>query len=242
MQVLFLILTKFSVRIIDERRQRNATEGNGNLHEIIGAITSLMHGKIICGDTCSQTRFCNTLFRNLSKIFLHSYLPRGALRCCGSFTFLTFRSFAFYTNRWWNRRRHRWRRSEIPEPEILGFNCTQDISRAEGINGPYPEVELHQRCRCNVRPRTTGWMFNWAFGRARPNANVSHNPACQLTLLETSSASAHTADSDKSDNWLWIDTHVQQSISGGPRKIGGSRLRWQIAISEGDENYFYNNL
>lgn len=40
-----------------------------------------------------------------------------------------------------------------------------------------------------------GWMFNWAFGRARPNANVSHNPVCQLTLLETSSAPAHTADS-----------------------------------------------
>lgn len=88
---------------------------------------------------------------------------------------------------------------------------------------------------CDLGQR--GWMFNWAFGRARSNANVSHNPACQLTLLETSSAPAHTADSDKSGNWLWIDVHVRQSISKGPRKIGGLRLRWQIAVSECDKNY-----
>lgn len=37
--------------------------------------------------------------------------------------------------------------------KFLSFKCTQDISRAEGINGPYPGAELHQRC--NVRPRTT---------------------------------------------------------------------------------------
>lgn len=85
----------------------------------------------------------------------------------------------------------------------------------KGINGPNPKQSCSATCWCNACTRTTGRMFNWAFGRARPNANVSHNPAYQLTLLETSSAPART-DRQRSTINPIIDcesTHVRRPIT-----------------------------
>lgn len=81
--------------VIDERRQRerNAAEGNGNLHEIIGAITALnarqnYPRRHMLANACSISQ--HTLFRNLSKIFLHLHPPRDALRCSAALLHFSF--------------------------------------------------------------------------------------------------------------------------------------------------------
>lgn len=143
----------------------------------------------------ASSRFSNALFRAISWKFPSTLRPALSRPFQPSP-----RSFPTQN------RRQRWRpRSEdfrrVTRPEILGFNCAPDISgegRAEGINGPNPRRSCSATCWCNAYTRTTGRMFNWAFGRARPNANVSHNPACQLTLLETSSAHQHAPDRQRS--------------------------------------------
>lgn len=119
--------------------------------------------------------------------------------------------------------------------EILGFNCVLDIlgegeESTEGINGLDPRWSC---AKCNLcSPGQRGRMFNWAFGRARPNANVSHNPACQLTLLETSSSARYTDGRswytrDKSDNWFWIDARATARITTrAPRKTNPDNDYW----------------
>lgn len=171
-----------------------------------------------------QRAFLQFLENFPSSLFSLQYsLPRHySFR---SFTLPIFRSFAFYSTR--NRQRRRWRRSRFlarDTPEILGFNCALDISGErkalmDRIRGRACTDVLLQR----VLSDNQGRMFNWAFGCARPNANVSHNPACQLTLLETPSMPVYTTSRepirDKSNNWLWIDVCATACNESATKKL-----------------------